>query len=408
VADLERETGQRVQPYKAPATDRKVAVIGGGVEGLSAAFFMARLGHSPVIFEAGQELGGLLRTAIPPSRLPREVLDWEIEGILQMGVEARMGQLLGRDFGLSSLLEEGFEAVHLATGGWDASLLRGDMTSPQTALPGLFLLLPLTLAWAAGKQVDLGEHAVIVGAGKKGLHLAYQCLEHGAQKVTVLWRRKRDDIAIDDQEFAQARDKGVSFAFNVKVMGLGGQGDRLSRLTYTTSSEEPGDLREVDLDSLIVASGRAPGLIIRPSGERDEEGKLSNLDWESVLPYHRAGQPGRGLFTNHEPVSDFKAAVEAIGSGRRAASSVNQLLSGEPVSAPANMLGPDSKLIDVDKLINLAQVDARQPMPTAEQEAILSDPSVEVELGLSEEAARKEAGRCLNCGLICYQRTTYR
>ena len=92
---------------------------------MTAACFLARLGHSPTIFEAMPMLGGLLRTVIPDSRLPKDVLDWDIDGILELGVEAQTGKTLGKDFTVASLLQEGYETVLIATGGWDAMLMRG-------------------------------------------------------------------------------------------------------------------------------------------------------------------------------------------------------------------------------------------------------------------------------------------
>ncbi|MEJ2038656.1 MAG: RnfABCDGE type electron transport complex subunit B, partial [Desulfosarcinaceae bacterium] len=123
-ADWEMERGQRVQPYKAPESGRKVAVIGGGVEGLSAAFFMARLGHAVNLYEAGEHLGGLLRSAIARYRLSMDILDWDIEGVLDMGVTAKTTSALGRDLTLNDLLKEGNQAVFLAVGGWDSRLVR--------------------------------------------------------------------------------------------------------------------------------------------------------------------------------------------------------------------------------------------------------------------------------------------
>ena len=123
-SDYEIDTGQRVLPYRAPSSGRKIAVVGGGVEGLSTAFFSARLGHETTVFEATDKLGGLLRTAIDRYRLPQKILDWDIEGILEIGVEARTQQLLGSDFSIDALLEQGFEAVFLALGGWDSRVAR--------------------------------------------------------------------------------------------------------------------------------------------------------------------------------------------------------------------------------------------------------------------------------------------
>ena len=156
LADYEMNSGKRYEQYKAPATDRKVAVIGGGAEGLTAAYFLARMGHSPALYEAEPELGGLLRTALPENRLPRDVLDWEIQGILDIGVEAHMGKALGRDFSLSSLFEDGNEAVIMAPGGWDTMTAGGRSPEEAVGLPGVHLLLALNMAWAMGRQVDLG------------------------------------------------------------------------------------------------------------------------------------------------------------------------------------------------------------------------------------------------------------
>ena len=139
VADYEKEKGARILPFKAPDTGRKIAVIGGGVEGLSTAFFSARLGHSPTVFEATQKLGGLLRSAIATNRLPQEVLDWDIEGIIEMGVSVQTGQCLGKNLSIDSLLNDGFDAVFLSLGGWDSRLSRGAEARMEIPIPGLYL-----------------------------------------------------------------------------------------------------------------------------------------------------------------------------------------------------------------------------------------------------------------------------
>ena len=407
VADRERESGQRALPYKAPATGKKVAVIGGGVEGLSTAYFLARLGHSPVIYETRAELGGLLRTAIPAARLPRKVLDWEIEGILAMGVEAKTGQTLGREFDLSSLFAEGFEAVVLATGGWDAALMLGDPAQMRPALPGLELLLPLLLSWAQGREGELGRRVVLVGGGKQTLAAARNCLERGAQEVTILWPAGEQDTGLSSQELEKAQAEGIAMRFKATVIGLEGHGGRLSGLTYSQPANGVAARQEtLTADTVVAASGRVPGVIFVPTSPRDGEGKLTGDAWRTEMPYAPpSGGPG-GLFQADEAISDFRAAVEAIGAGRRAAASAHQIIKGEEVAAPQGMLGRSTQVLDVNQLFNLVQVGPRQPMPQAEEVALLEGRS-EAELGLGEDAAREEAKRCLNCGLLCYYRTKY-
>ena len=409
VADRERESGQRQQAYRAPATGKKAAVIGGGVQGLSAAYFLARLGHSPTIYEAMDQLGGILRTAIPPSRLPREVLDWEIQGILEMGVEAQTGVSFGRDFSLSSLFAQGHQAVLLATGGWDSLLMRGPLPEPAPALPGLYLALPLSMAWAAGREIKPGDKVAVVGGGRQALELARGCRQRGAGQVTVLWRRDRQELGLESEEIEQARSQGIELCLGVRVTGLAGSGDRLTRLTYRDRHPDPEEEdREYSLqvDAVVSAGGRLPDLVFVPVEPGQDQPEPEERPWRTVLPYAPPGEEPRGLFDTERPVSDFRAAVEAIGAGRRAAASIHQYLNGQEVAAPEKMISAHTRVLDVDGLVNLLPVGPRQPMPTADPEALL-DPEQEIELGFDEKATREEARRCLNCGLLCYYRSSY-
>ncbi len=405
-ADKERQSGQRVQPYKAPATGQKVAVIGGGVEGLSASFFMARLGHSPEIFEARNELGGILRSVIPAKRLPREVIDWEIQGVLDLGVEAHTGQAFGRDVTLSGLFKDGFEAVFTATGGWDSLLMQGELT-PAPALPSLYLMLPLSLALAAGQQVKLGSRVIIVGGGKKTLALAKDLLSRGASIVTILWRRDLAEITLDRDKFSEYRELGIKMRHGVRVNRLMGKGDSITHVAYSDPRVRAtvGETGEhiVEADSIVVAGGRLPEMIFVPWTEEHGGGEGK---WQTLVPYRDPSAEPRGLFDASEPVSDYRAAVEAVAGGRRAAASVHQHLSGQGVAPPELMLSPESEVLDVTGLVNLMEVPEAQIFPRFDlPEDLHMDTSEPVEL--SEEAAKKEARRCLNCGLICYYRTKY-
>jgi NADPH-dependent glutamate synthase beta subunit-like oxidoreductase/NAD-dependent dihydropyrimidine dehydrogenase PreA subunit len=393
VADYERESGQRLELFKAPETGRRLAVIGGGAEGLTAGCFLARLGHSPTIFEAMPKLGGLLRTVIPESRLPRDVLDWEIEGILEMGVEAQTGKALGKDFTVASLLQEGYETVLLATGGWDAMLMRGQEPNLDHAIPGLYLLLPLSLAWAQGMDVPMGKRVVIAGGGDMALDAARKCMQTGAEQVTVLYRRSQKEVGLTNSEVAQLSDQSIVPHFRATLSQFKGVDDQLTQLVYRQTASGNGS----QAGQSIFRRVKIPGL----------EGEDTPLLWQTILPYHEPTtiRP-EGLFATTEPMSDYRAAVEAIGAGRRSASSIHLHLSGKQVVPPENMITAQTEVLDVEKVVELLPVGPRQKMPERLAPERI-DPSLEVELGMTEEMVRNESVRCLNCGLICYVRSKY-
>jgi NADPH-dependent glutamate synthase beta subunit-like oxidoreductase len=383
---------------------------------LTAACFLARLGHSPTIFEAMPKLGGLLRAVIPESRLPRDVLDWDIEGILEMGVEAQTGKALGKDFTVASLLQEGYETVLLATGGWDAMLMRGQEPNLDQAVPGLYLLLPLSLAWAQGMDVPMGERVVIAGGGDMALDAAKKCMQSGAEQVTVLYRRSQQEVGLTDSEVAQLSDQSIVLHFRATLFQFKGVDDQLTQLVYRQTASGNGSqaggsvsrrFKEtaIAVDTVITASGRLPEMIfVKVPGL---EGEDTPLLWQTISPYHQPTtiRP-EGLFATTEPMSDYRAAVEAIGAGRRSASSIHLYLSGKQVVPPENMITAQTEVLDVSQIVELLPVGPRQKMPERPATERI-DPSLEVELGLTEEMVRNEAVRCLNCGLICYVRSKY-
>ena len=405
VSEYERTSGKYLELFRAPASGKQVAVVGGGALGLTAAAFLARLGHEPALFEAGPRLGGLLRTVIPEERLPREVLDFEIEGILKLGVKAECGQVLGRDFSLSSLFKAGFKAVLIAAGGWDSSLLSDGRVDQSQAVPGLHLLLPLMLSWKQGEKAGLGRRVVVVGGGRTALAAAGKAREEGAQEVTVLFTRGQAEAGLSEADLEAA--KGAKIIYGAQTQRLLGRGDRLTGLVYRTVA----DPREVlvETDDLIASSGRLPELIVVPDMEpasTDEIPAEAEPAWQAFRPYGGRGQGQMSLFDPDRTVSDQKAVVEAVGAGRRAAASIHKVIAGEPVDGPERMLTPAFKVLNVSRVADLAECDprslVRKPSSQGEPET-----APEAELTYTEEEVRKEAQRCLNCGLICYERTRY-
>jgi NADPH-dependent glutamate synthase beta subunit-like oxidoreductase len=404
-ADVERESGERILPYKAPETGRVVAVVGGGVEGLSTAFFTARLGHTVRVYEADSKLGGLLRSAIAIERLPEEILNWDIGGILEMGVTAETGKVMGKDFSVASLLRNNVDAVILAGGGWDSRMARGAVNAIESPIPGTYMMVDLlTMDKADDGAITCSSDVVIYGGRKLALKAAKACHELGAEKITILFRESSENSPVTDTEVNDLGIEGLDIVHSVGIHRLLGEDNRLSNVE--TIDTQNLTKTTIPAETLIIATGRFPELIfIESKPEETESGEPVDgpLHWEAFAPYKQpAFKDEVGLFAEGDVLADYSAAIKAIGAGRRAAASMQQILYGIEPSLTDNVITPRSILQDVD---HVERVDAsqRQIMP------ICSDKELavcrEIEKGFSGEKAEMEASRCLQCGLICYEHT---
>jgi formate dehydrogenase beta subunit len=413
VADYERETGERVLPFKAPETGRRIAVAGGGVSGLSTAFFSARLGHGATVFEADEKLGGLLRSAIAANRLPAEVLDWDIQGILDMGVTTETGKIIGRDVTVSSLLSDGFDAVYLATGGWDSRLARKNRAGGSATLQGMALMIDL-MRMNAGEFVNIkGRQVVIVATSALALKAANTCSSLGAAKVTVLFRESRASAAVGDIE----PPDGIEICFETGIHRiLGIDSPAYAGITGADLMNfEDREIHRIPAEYLIFEAGRFPELIFvkKPEETADAQQDAKDtepvspggapLEWEAVMPYKKPEQrEEKGLFSPGDAFTDFSAAIKAIGAGRRAAASIHQLMNGIlPMLDDAVVTGE----IDVQNVdhVKCVRQSIRHMMPVATPAEL--SVGKELEKGYTADAARAEAERCLQCGLVCYKQT---
>ncbi len=411
-ADYERESGKRIQPYKAPRTGKKIAVVGGGVQGLSTAFFSARLGHDATVYEATDRLGGLLRTAITKDRLPLDILDWDIEGIKEMGVAAKTGVTLGKEMDLPGLLSEGYDAVFLATGGWDSRLTRMSGEDIEQPVPGMYLLLDLIKS-DTGRSNKLGcdKDVVIAGGGKYGLKAAQICLDLGAENVTVLYRETPDALIKEKADLDAVEKAGARIVFGADVSALYGEEKKMTRVEYVDLIS--GKKSTVAAGNLFFAAGRFPELIffkdldaIQTETSADTAATAATASgliyWKAIEPYKKPEfREDAGMLSRGSEMTDFSAAIRAIGAGRRGAASIHEVMYGIDLTLPENVVRPSMIYQDVDHLENVEKA-PRQVMPVcAGKERITCK---ELEKGYTEQMARKEAARCLQCGLICYER----
>jgi len=402
-ADYERESGERIQPYKAPATGRSIAVVGGGVEGLSTAFFSARLGHAVTVYEAGPKLGGLLQSAIAAERLPAEILEWDLDGILEMGVKAETGMVLGKDITVDTLLEQDVDALFLAVGGWDSRMARGTQSEIESPIPGTYMMVDLlNMASKGSETISFSSDVVIFGGGKLALETAKTCKKWGADKITILFREDLANSPINDADVSKAGIEGLDIIYNAGIHRLRGEADSLMELESVDT--QTGAVRTLPAQSLIIATGRFPELIFvenKPAGPEAGEASDQPLRWEAFAPYKQpAFKDEVGLFAEGDVLADYSAAIKAIGAGRRAAASIQEILYGIEPSLTEYVITPQSLIQDVDHVEKVAGCQ-REIMPLCSGRELAA--CGEIERGFTDEMARSEASRCLQCGLICYE-----
>lgn len=413
-ADFEMNSGQRFPIPCAPATGHKVAVVGGGPAGLSAAFFLRRVGHDVTIFEAMPKLGGMIRYGIPEYRLPKKTLDWEIQGILDLGIEARTDARMGRDFTMKTLAEEGFEAVFLGIGAWSDYTLG----IPGEDMDGVYTGINFLSRFAGGENIPAGKNCVVVGGGNTAIDCVRTLVRLGAEKVTLLYRRTRKEMPANEVEIEAAEHEGVEYHFlaaPVRVVGDGnGYATHLEYLKMELGEPDASGRRRpvpiegsetmLEADMVISAIGQRPDVTFKESdGELDELGitRWNTIDNEPVTLATNLPK----IFTAGDSATGASLVVEAIGGGRRAARSIHQYLTGEEVRAPEKVLFKthirESLFDQVEGIIP----SERAKMPELPVESRIQT-FEEVDLVLEEAAALKEANRCLNCCRLCYNKDT--
>ncbi len=410
VADWEMNSGKRRPIPCAPDTGKRVAVIGGGPAGLSCAYFLRRAGHSVNIFEAMPKLGGMLRYGIPEYRLPKKVLDWEIEGILNLGIAHHTNVRLGVDFDLGSLVGSGFDAVFISVGAWKDYRLG----IPGEDLDGCFTGIHFLAKIGNDEPVKIGESVAVIGGGNTAIDCVRTLIRKGARKVYLVYRRTRKEMPANDVEIVAAEEEGVEFIFLAspnKV--LGDDEGRVTGLEYlkmelgepdASGRRRPvpveGSETVLDVDMIITAIGQSPDVSFRKEGTRLNEVRVTRwgtfmVDPETCqtdVPY---------IFAAGDAATGPSLVVDAIGGGRRAARAIDQFLKGLPVTPqPGAILNKQIPETLFDSVPGIRKK-PRPKMPELPVEERI-DNFREVDLVLPENVALRESERCLNCCRLCY------
>jgi len=393
----------RIPTVEPPAVHRseRVAIVGGGPAGMSAAWFLARLGYRVTVFEAQPVPGGMMAIGIPEYRLPKAILREEVERILALGVELRLGTAMGRDFSLLDLEREGFAAVFLATGASRSRRLGVPGEDLDGVVPATVFLRDVNL----GPAPRLAGPAVVVGGGSTAMDAARSAWRAGASKVAVLYRRGRDEMRAQREEIEAAEAEGVVVRTGVSVVELRGRDGRLTRVVCreqrpagtggdgrTLYEPVPGSEFELEASALFSAIGEEPDPSILPEGSGIE---ISS--WAGIVAHPRTLQTGRvGVFAGGDVVTGPRSVIEAVANGRRAAASIHGFL--------ARSSTPEADLFRAVRRPAAAEASLRldlSPAPRAHVAHVSpgGDPQA-APPGFDEATARAEAARCVRCDAL--------
>lgn len=409
LGDYERNNYKKLIVCLPEPSGYRVAVVGGGPAGLSAACYLRQMGHAVTIFEAMPELGGQLRYGIPSYRLPNHILDLEVESILQLGVEAKTDTVLGKDFTCESLMADGYNAVFLGIGCWGARKMRVPGEDLKGVIEGTAFLTDISL----GKKVELGNKVIVIGGGNTAIDAARTALRLGAQEVAIYYRRSRVEMPALAAEVDAAEEEGVAINILVapsRLIGKNGQLRQLEYIRMELSEKDASGRRRpvpvsgseavVNVDTVIAAIGQAPDLSGLQNNELDK--KIETTRWGTIVAHPGTLQTNMvGIFAGGDVYTGAKTVISALAAGKRAAHSIDLFLRKEPVKGPVMPFniskGPLDK-VDPQNFISFAKKSrAKMPeLPAGARHANFE----EVELGFSEETAVEEAKRCLSCGCL--------
>jgi NADH-quinone oxidoreductase subunit F len=402
VADFAREQGEHV-PEANLFRPQKVAIVGSGPAGLSAAYYLALDGYPVTVFEALPVLGGMLRVGIPDYRLPPEVLDFDIEAIAKLGVQFKTRTAIGGALNLDTLKAQGFQAFLLGTGAHQEVPL--GISGEER--PGVYSGIEFLRRVSMGEKVKLGARIAVVGGGNVAMDAARTALRLGSQ-VTILYRRTAAEMSAYHEEIVQALDEGVEIRYLTQPVEIVGNEQGVTGVVCLAMElgepdasgrkrpvPIPGSETVLPVDGVIKAIGQVPQpLSLGLDGQALQFSKRGLVETHPV--HLSTNLPG--VFAAGDNVSGPATAVEAIGIGRRAAQSIHSYLQGEPFATRVKM--PTARRrIDPLKVSDEEMGKLVRPKMPEEEVAKRIQNFFLVELGLSAEASRNEAKRCLRCDL---------
>ncbi|MFT5790367.1 MAG: formate dehydrogenase major subunit, partial [Shewanella sp.] len=416
-ADLDIEGDAPYVPPKKPATDKKVAIIGSGPAGISAGYYLSNNGHDVTVFESMPQAGGWLRYGIPEYRLPKAILDKEIDLLCKNGLDIQTNVRLGRDIHLNGLLAD-FDAVCLAIGAQKAV----PMNYPGIELDGCYLGVDYLKDYCTEKTYKTGQKVAVIGGGNTAIDCARTAKRDGAD-VTLIYRRTRDEMPAEPYEIHEAEQEGIKFHFLTNpIENHSDDAGRVSQVTFEImalgdadasgrrSPKPTGDTFVEAFDTVIPAVSQTPDMsFLNHPDSKLATGEVALTRWNTFEGCEHTMSAGLSagldkLFVIGDSRTGPATAVAAVADGRKAADAIEKLLTQGLTCELDKQLFNSSKAAKTSQLATLG-TDALYP--DTEQQLRSKMPELaklqralnfsEVELGFAPDEAMKEAARCLEC-----------
>lgn len=386
-------------------TGKRVAIVGGGPAGLTAAYYLRLAGHAVTIFEAKDKLGGMLRWGIPDYRLPQDRLDREIQQILNLGVEVKLGAKIADAAGLADLRRR-FDAVFLALGAQKGSAAQIKDENHPHVLPGVDFLDGVK----HGRAYDFaGRQICVVGGGNTAIDAARTALRLGAAHVTILYRRTRAEMPANAEEIEAAEHERIRIEYLIAPVAVAVEGDRFLGLTCRKMQlgepDASGRRRPVPVpnsDHLVACDYAiaAIGQVVDLGGLAAGEGAVGATKWGTVVADEASLATNLpGVFAGGDAVTGPAVAIDAIAAGRRAALAIQQWLDTGRTAGPHRMFSASRENFGKLTRSDLPEMPA---VPRAKQAELPVDERIrifdEVEFTLDDHEVHRETERCLRCG----------
>jgi NADH-quinone oxidoreductase subunit F len=384
-------------PEKQNSNGMKVAVIGSGPSGLSNAYFLTMLGYEVTVFESEAKAGGMLTYAIPSYRLPKNIVEKEIQALGQYGVKIRTNIRVGKDISVSELRKQGFKAFYVAVGAGDSIMppIEG-IEGNNKVISGLDFLYKVS----NHEKISIGEEVVVIGGGNTAIDAARTAKRMGAD-VTLVYRRTREEMPAEIEEIKEAENEGIKIQLLQNIKSVKSNSKHKLAVEFVNMRlgefDRSGRRRPVEIETssfvketslLILAIGQKPSL----NGLFDKELVKLNRDSTICCSSHKGETMSEDIFAGGDVVTGPSTVVEAIGQAQGAAEAIDKYLTGGQEEYPWNIMDPIEVAFDPEE----------EPVNYERAKNIIipvegRDSFSEIEKTWNSATACKESERCLRC-----------